>query len=223
MTLNYTTKFSNKRKTLGLVVERDKSVVVLAPVGTSDDTVERFVEKKKFWLFEKINFSPKLGEPKPESPFISGKSISYLGKNYKLDTVNEPIEGIHFASKFLISKSNLDQAPELLNIWYKEKAKEKITPKVMQYARQLGVEYNNILISDLKYTWGSCTLKGNLNFNWRLIKAPHFVINYIVIHEIAHLIELNHSKRFWNIVKVQMPNYMEAKMWLKECGESLLT
>lgn len=221
MTLDYTTKYSDKRKTLGLVVERDKSVVVLAPSGTSSDTIERFVERRKFWLFEKINYSPKFGEPKPETPFVSGKSILYLGKNYKLDVVQESIEGIHFSNKFLISKDSLDQAPEMLTSWYKEKAKEKIAPKVERYARQLGVEHNNIFISDLKYRWGSCTLKGNLNFNWRLIKAPHFVINYVVIHELAHLLELNHSERFWNIVRVQMPNYLEAKEWLKKNGEGM--
>lgn len=219
MTLNYTTKYSDKRKTLGLVVERDKSVVVLAPNGTSQETIEDFVERKKFWLFEKINYSPKFGDKPPETPFISGKAITYLGKNYKLDVVDEAFEGIRFSSKFLISRNNLRQAPQILTDWYKEKAKEKITPKVERYARQIGVDYKGILISDLKYRWGSCTLKSNLNFNWRLIKAPHFVINYVVIHELAHLIELNHSDRFWNIVKVQMPNYLEAKEWLRENGE----
>jgi predicted metal-dependent hydrolase len=219
MTITYTTKYSQKRKTLGLIVERDKSVVVLAPDGTSTETVEAFVERKKFWLFEKIKYSPKFGEPKPQTPFVSGKAIPYLGKNYKLDVVEESIDGIHFASKFQVSRDKLDRAPRLLFIWYKDRAKEKIIPKVERYARQLGVEYNDILISDLKYRWGSCTLKGNLNFNWRLIKAPHFVINYVVIHELAHLLELNHSDRFWNIVKVQMPNYLEAKEWLRVNGE----
>lgn len=219
MTLTYTTKFSEKRKTLGLVVERDKSVVVLAPKGTTDSTIELFVEKKKFWLFEKINHSPKFGEPKPEAPFISGKAIPYLGKNYKLDVVKTPMDGIAFHGKFLLAQQNLQHGKAILEQWYKQKAKEKITPLVERYAMQLGVEYNDILISDLKYRWGSCTLKGNLNFNWRLIKAPQFVINYVVIHELAHLIELNHSERFWNIVKVQMPNYLEAKEWLKGNGE----
>jgi predicted metal-dependent hydrolase len=219
MTLTYTTKFSEKRKTLGLVVERDKSVVVLAPKGTTDSTIELFVEKKKFWLYEKINHSPKFGEPKPETPFISGKAIPYLGKNYKLDVVKTSIDGIVFEGKFLLSQQNLQYGKTILEQWYKEKAKEKITPLVKRYSLQLGVEYNDILISDLKYRWGSCTLKGNLNFNWRLIKAPQFVINYVVIHELAHLIELNHSERFWNIVKVQMPNYLEAKEWLKGNGE----
>lgn len=221
MPLTYSTKYSDKRKTLGLIVERDKSVVVLAPTGTSQETVDVFVNKKKFWLFEKINYSPKFGEPKPETPFISGKAIPYLGKNYKLDVIIEPLEGIVFDGKFLLSQQNLQLGKAILEQWYKQKAKEKITPMVEQYAKRLGVEYNDILISDLKYRWGSCTLKGNLNFNWRLIKAPQFVINYIVIHELAHLIELNHSDRFWNIVMVQMPNYVEAKEWLKENGEGV--
>ena len=221
MSLTYSTKYSDKRKTLGLIVERDKSVVVLAPTGTSQETVDVFVNKKKFWLFEKINYSPKFGEPKPETPFISGKAIPYLGKNYKLDVIIEPLEGIVFDGKFLLSQQNLQLGKAILEQWYKQKAKEKITPMVEQYAKRLGVEYNDILISDLKYRWGSCTLKGNLNFNWRLIKAPQFVINYIVIHELAHLIELNHSDRFWNIVMVQMPNYVEAKEWLKENGEGV--
>lgn len=219
MTLEYTTKYSVKRKTLGLVVERDKSVVVLAPSGTSREILDDFIERKKFWLFEKINYSPKFGEPKPETPFLSGKAIHYLGKNYKLDVVEDEIEGITFNGKFLISKENLLQGKALLEQWYKQKAKEKIKPLAERYAQQLGVAYNDILISDLKYRWGSCTLKGNLNFNWRIIKTPQYVITYIVIHELAHLLELNHSERFWNIVKVQMPNYLEAKAWLKENGE----
>ena len=222
MTLTYTSKFSEKRKTLGLVVERDKSVVVLAPQGTNPETLDAFVEKRKFWLFEKMHYSPKFGEPKMETPFISGKAIAYLGKNYKLDVTDEPMDGIAFKGKFLISRQNLQDGKAILEGWYKDKAKLKIVPLVERYAKQLGVEYNNILISDLKYRWGSCTLKGNLNFNWRLIKAPQFVINYVVVHELAHLLELNHSERFWNIVKVQMPNYLEAKEWLRGNGEEVL-
>ncbi|MBL7794546.1 MAG: M48 family metallopeptidase [Saprospiraceae bacterium] len=222
MTLQYTTKFSEKRKTLGLVVERDKSVVVLAPNGTSRETLDAFIDKKRFWLYEKINHTPKFGDPNPETPFISGKAIPYLGKNYKLDITDEPIEGIAFKGKFLLSRQNLQDGKAILEGWYKDKAKQKIVPLVERYAKQLGVEYNTILISDLKYRWGSCTLKGNLNFNWRLIKAPQFVINYVVIHELAHLLELNHSERFWNIVKVQMPNYLEAKEWLRGNGGEVL-
>ncbi len=222
MTFTYQTRYSDKRKTLGLVVERDKSVVVLAPIGTKDSTIDQFVNKRRSWLHEKLNYSPKFKEDKTDTPFTSGKALLYLGRNYKLDVVNDSPEDFHFSNKFTISKSNLNRGPVFLEAWYKDKAKEKITPKVEQYAKQLGVEYKGILISDLKYRWGSCTLKGNLNFNWRLIKAPHFVINYVVVHELAHLLELNHSERFWNIVRVQLPNYLEAKVWLKENGEFII-
>jgi predicted metal-dependent hydrolase len=219
MSLTFETRYSDRRKTIGLVVERDKSVVVLAPSGTSEKDINQFVDKKKFWLFEKLNYSRKFSEKKHAAPFISGKAVPYLGRNYKLDVVKLQVEGIQFANKFLISNSNLKTGPSLLEDWYKQRAKEKITPKVEYYANQLGVEYKAILISDLKFRWGSCTLKNNLNFNWRLIKVPHFVINYVVVHELAHLLELNHSERFWNIVRVQLPNYLEAKVWLRENGE----
>lgn len=222
MALAYTTKYSEKRKTLGLVVERDKSIVVLAPTGTSREILDNFIERKKFWLYEKVNYSPKFGERKEETPFASGKSIPYLGKNYKLDVADKEFDGIMFNGKFLISRPHQADGKTLLEQWYKQKAKEKIAPIAEQYAQILGVSYNSILISDLKYRWGSCTLKGNLNFNWRLIKTPQYVIKYIVIHELAHLLELNHSERFWNIVKIQMPNYLEAKEWLKENGEWVL-
>ena len=79
----------------------------------------------------------------------------------------------------------------------------------------MGVRYNDILISDLKYRWGSCTPKNNLNFNWRLIKAPMRVIEYIIVHELTHLLEPNHTADFWAIVRNQLPDYLKSKEWLK--------
>jgi predicted metal-dependent hydrolase len=85
----------------------------------------------------------------------------------------------------------------------------------------MGVEFNLAKITDSKYLWGSCTSKNNVNFNWRLIKAPMFVINYVVVHELAHLLESNHTSTFWNIVAVQVPNYQLAKNWLRDNGNTL--
>ena len=98
---------------------------------------------------------------------------------------------------------------------------EKITPKVRYHAKNMGVEYNKVLISDLKYRWGSCTPKDNLNFNWRLIKAPMFVIDYVIVHELAHLMESNHTAQFWNIIEAHLPGSQKAKDWLKEHGAIL--
>lgn len=123
----------------------------------------------------------------------------------RLEVISEDFDGILFDSRFLISKSSAAQATELLRGWYIKKAKDKIVPQARFYARHMGVSYNNILISDLKYGWGSCTPKNNLNFNWRLIKAPMRVIEYVIVHELAHLLESNHTANFWGVVKTQLP------------------
>jgi hypothetical protein len=89
------------------------------------------------------------------------------------------------------------------------------------HARALGVDIAEIKIVDNRFRWGSCTLKDNVNLNWRLIKAPMFVIDYVIVHELAHLIETNHTPRFWNIVRTQTPTMEKAKAWLKENGQLL--
>jgi len=83
------------------------------------------------------------------------------------------------------------------------------------------VEYNKITISDIQLRWGSCTPKNNININYRIIKAPAFVSNYIIVHELTHLLELNHTKEFWQIVRTAYPKYDETKKWLLEKGELL--
>ena len=90
-----------------------------------------------------------------------------------------------------------------------------------QHARDLGVEVAKVKIVDNRYRWGSCTQNSNVNINWRLIKAPMFVVDYVVIHELAHLIEANHTPRFWNIVKTQIAQADKARQWLKEHGQLL--
>lgn len=96
-----------------------------------------------------------------------------------------------------------------------------ILPRVRSHAKALGVEYNQAKIVDARYRWGSCTVKNNVNFNWRLIKAPSWMIDYVIAHELAHLIEANHTPRFWNIVRTQAPKAEKAKLWLSENGHLL--
>lgn len=220
MEIEYTIKYS-KRKTLSIVVERDRSIVVRAPLDTSKEIIEKEINKRKFLLFQKINHPQKYETPKPRKEFVSGESLLYLGKYHKLEVLQEDIEGIRFDNKFYISKANQNKAEELFRGWYLKLAQEKIIPKVILHAKNLGVKYKNIKIRDLKYRWGSCTPKDNINFNWRLIKAPIYVIDYIIVHELTHLIESNHSEEFWNIVSIQLPHYNKAKEWLKENGNLL--
>ncbi|MBL0201323.1 MAG: M48 family metallopeptidase [Chitinophagaceae bacterium] len=222
MKIDYSIKYS-VRKTISIIVERDRTVVVRAPLNTNKEIIETEINKRKFLLFQKINHPQKYTLPKGRKEFVSGEALLYFGKYYKLEVSDKVFEGIEFDSKFIISRPHQKEAKQLFKIWYIKQAEDKIIPKVKNYAQQLGVNYQKIAILDLKYRWGSCTPKDNINFNWRLIKAPGFVIDYIIVHELTHLIESNHTPEFWNIVSIQLPHYDKAKEWLKENGNLLET
>jgi hypothetical protein len=219
MDLKYDLIYSD-RKTIGISVERDKRIIVRAPIKIPEEEIKKFIERKKYWIYTKLNH-PQKYQNNSKKEFISGASILYLGRHYKLNVVKDNLDGIKFTNKFIISKENKDKARAMFKRWYIKKTKEKIIPKVKQYAKNMGVKYSAINIKEFKYRWGSCTSKNNLNFNWRLIKAPLFVIEYVIVHELAHLIEPNHSSRFWNIVKTQVPKFSKAKEWLKNNGHFL--
>ena len=223
MELAYTVKRSGKRRKLTITVERDRTVVVHAPANASDEVIHRVVESKRQWIHEKISHQKKyddLPHP-PGKELVSGESALYLGRQYRIEMVESGLKEIRFNQRFMVPLSHGGRKRGLLRDWYITRANEKILPRVRRHAHQLGVEYRRAKIVNIRYRWGSCTVKDNVNFNWRLIKAPMFVIDYVIVHELAHLIEANHTPRFWNIVRVQVPTVEKARSWLSENGQVL--
>jgi len=221
--LEYRIQRSAKRRQLTITVERDRSVVVHAPEGFADDRIRRLVESRRLWIYEKTNHRQKY-HALPHGPgkeLVSGESALYLGRQYRIEVVREGMTKVRFNRRFLIPASLGGNREEALRDWYIGKAGEKLRPRVKAHARQLGVEVAEVKIADNRYRWGSCTIRNNIGLNWRLIKAPMFVIDYVIVHELAHLIEANHTPRFWNIVRTQAPMMDKAKDWLKENGQLL--
>lgn len=216
---DYTIEYS-ARKHLMLEVDRDTQLVVKAPFDTPIEQIEAAIEKKKLWIYQKLQHPQKYETNLPEKVLKSGETFEYLGKNYKLKIIEEQ-NVFRFKNRFYLSANLKTTGKELFVKWYQAKAREKMEPLIKHYASMLGVHYEKIMVSDLRFRWGSCTPKRNLNFNWRLIKAPHFVLNYIIVHELVHLIEPNHSARFWDLVAVTYPKYQEAKEWLRLNGQKL--
>ncbi|MDI6744249.1 MAG: SprT family zinc-dependent metalloprotease [Thermodesulfovibrionales bacterium] len=206
----------SKRRTIALEVARDASLVVRAPYRTPLYFIEKVVFKKRFWIKEKQEFVRNRYEKIVLKEFVSGEGFLYLGNTYKLEFVDISDISIEFNNNFQISRKYSDTAKELLIAWYKEQAYHKISERVDRYASMTGLKYTEVKISDAQKRWGSCSAKGNLNFSWRLIMAPLRVIDYVVVHELAHLEEKNHSKKFWNKIKIMMPDYEHYKDWLKE-------
>jgi len=220
MQVDYEVIYSN-RKTLGLTVERDGSVVVRAPHGTPAATIQEAIDQKKLWLYEKIGDERKYPLRPLQKEFVSGEAIPYLGRHYRLDIVKDDLPGLVFQSRFMLSRGQQPQAAALFREWYIARANQHLPDRSRHFASALGVNFNRVLVSDLRVRWGSCTPKNNLNFNWRIMKAPPFVVDYVVIHELAHLLEPNHTPRFWNIVAVQTPRCELAKKWLRDNGNLL--
>lgn len=223
MDLIYTIRRSDKRRKLTITVERDRSIVVHAPKRLSDEKIRNIVESKRQWIHEKIGHPQKyqsLPHP-PGKELVSGESALYLGRQYRIEVIETGLESIQFNHCFLVPAAGGKKRTETLKEWYVGKAREKIIPRVNIHTRALGVDVADVRIVDNRYRWGSCTLNDNINLNWRLIKAPMFVIDYVIVHELAHLMEANHTPRFWNIVRAQTPTMDKAKAWLKEHGQLL--
>jgi hypothetical protein len=223
MDIKYLIKRSAKRRKLTITVERDRSIVVHAPEGLSDEKIEQVITSKRQWIYEKIGHPQKYSSlpHAPGKELVNGESLLYLGRQYKVQLLNDEMNEVRFDQKFYfpaVENKGISRS-ELLRQWYIKRAEEKIAPRVMNFARDLGVKVEKVKIVDNQFRWGSCTVNNNVNFSWRLIKSPMFVVDYIIVHELAHLIESNHTPLFWNIVSAQLPKMEKAKLWLKENGQ----
>lgn len=223
MDIDYTIIRSPKRRRLAITVERDRTVVVRAPEGVSDERIRRAVDSRRQWIYEKTRHPRKYREPPhpPGKELVSGESALYLGRSHRVEVVESGLSEIRFSGRFYIPASRAVNRKKVLREWYIQRALETIVPRVERCARELGVRYSRVKIVDNRYRWGSCTPNNNIHFNWRLIKAPMFVIDYAIVHELAHLIEADHTPRFWNIVRARSPMMDKARTWLRENGQLL--
>ena len=176
---------------------------------------------------DKIKPAPK------EKEFMTGEKLPYLGRRYRLEVNPAEISIVEvklYQGKFIIDypvdiEDKEEQRREKIRValidWYREHAKEKINERVDKYKIKLDVEPNNVVVKKQKKRWGSCSNKNNLNFNWKIIMAPMSIVDYLVVHELTHLIHDNHSRDFWSTVAAIIPDIKEKKEWLKVNGRRL--
>jgi len=222
------------RKTMGINIEDAKTVTVRSPKKLSVEKIEDVLKEKKVWILTKL---AKMEEIKPapkEKEFMTGEKLSYLGRRYMLEISNR--EGVDEVQVKLYQGTFVVEYPADLDndetkrreaireefiSWYREHAEAKIKERVDKYKEDLDVEPNNIVIKKQNKRWGSCSSKGNLNFNWKIIMAPMSVVDYLVVHELVHLLEDNHSREYWKTVESIIPDYREKREWLRVNGRRL--
>lgn len=219
--IEYTLKRS-RRKTSSIYVERDGSISVLVPQQLSDREIEAMIEQKRYQIYSHLAQWEDANTKRVYREFVNGEGFYYLGRNYKLEIVaNQEVPLKLKNGCFSLRKKNLPKAKEAFIEFYKEKGRKRIPERVEYYRKLLDVNPNEIKIMELQNRWGSWTPKGNVNFHWKTMMAPLTIIDYIIAHELTHLIHPNHSEAFWNELDKVMPDYLQKKSWLKLNGAGM--
>jgi predicted metal-dependent hydrolase len=211
----------SKRRTIALIIDREGKLIVRAPLRATQKQIRDLVGLKEEWIKSKqklVNTTYALVKPKK---YVNGEAFLYLGNYYRLEIIPEPDHPIRLSDQFYLSRERLPQAEQVFKSWYTAQAKRVISERVQWYAARYRFKVNQIRITNAQTRWGSCSPNGNLNFSWRLVMAPMQVIDYVVVHELVHLHEKNHSRRFWERVRIILPDYRKQVQWLKTYGYSL--
>jgi len=210
----------SKRKTITLQVCDDATLIVKAPFKTGDNIIKQVINNHHKWLENKKKEILSRDIKYFKKKFVNGEGFLYLGQTYRLKLVNahQPRESLALNDGYFYLQENVIDRRDAFLVWYKKKAYENISERVRWYAQKRGFRYHQVKISNAQKQWGSCTHLSNLNFSWRLVMAVPAVIDYVVVHELVHLIEKNHSRSFWNKVQLIIPDYEKHRNWLKKNG-----
>jgi predicted metal-dependent hydrolase len=207
-----------RRKTLGITVHTDQRVTVRAPEGTPLDIVEAVVLKKGSWIVKKRQNFEEYLPTLPPRRYVSGETHLYLGRRYRLKVIEDRNEGVKLLhGRFILhvrDKTDLDRKKKLLEKWYRQRAKivfkERLTA-VYSHAARHGIPYPEMKIRLMKKRWGSCSTKGTILLNLKLIQTPKASIDYVIIHELAHIKEHNHGRAYYNLLDKLMPTWKERR------------
>jgi predicted metal-dependent hydrolase len=218
------TLIRSRRKTASIYIERDGKVSVLVPEKLTARQIDDILESKRKWIYQSLAEWQDLNANRIQRDYVNGEGFLYLGRSYRLTLVSELPEPLMLRDGYFCLRATKGSAPDadaVFREFYRAKGAVRIPPRVAYFQTKMGVKSKSIRIMDLKHRWASCTASGNLNFHWKCMMAPLTVIDYIVVHELAHLIHSNHSAAFWNEVDKVMPDFQERKIWLRDNGAGM--
>ena len=214
--LTFTVRRSARRKTLGLTVDRGGERVIHCPESATTDTLARWTRPKLLWVQGKLALKEELAPLVREPEYVSGENFRYLGHHYHLTLVPQQEEALRFdGQRFLMRKAATPAGTAHFRRWYIEHGQARIAERVEWLSRRTGLRPSGVKLRDLGFRWGSCGRNGMLFFNWRLLQFPMRLVDYVVVHELAHLLESNHSPAFWSVLDRAMPDWQARKEELR--------
>jgi hypothetical protein len=209
----------SRRKTIALIIQADGSLEVRAPLRTTERQIRVLLEEKAEWIRTRQALALRL-QPKPKQ-FIPGEEFLFLGKSYRLEFRDSSRQALTLDWAFYLNPAQLPRAQVVFISWYKEQARQVLSERVAWFSNRYRISCGQIKITSARTRWGSCSSRGTLSFTWRLVMAPLAVIDYVVVHELVHMLERNHSKAYWEKVAAILPDYKQRLVWLKKNGHLL--
>ena len=216
----------SKRKSLSIAIQPDGNLLVKAPFFMTDAEIVKWVKTKTGWIIRQRAKIQEQWQQNPPKQYVTGEKFLYLGEEYELEVrLSEGRAGMAGIAddKIIVFAKTADstEVQKILVNWYDKQAKAVISKRVRYFAERMGESYGKITIKNQQKRWGSCSSARNLNFNRRLIMAPQEVLDYVVVHELCHLRQMNHSKEFWQEVEMVLPDYKMHKKRLETIGQLL--
>ncbi len=211
----------SKRQSFSLEVKPDGRLIVRAPETATDKQVNAIVAQKTAWILQtRAKVARRFPAAQPRT-FAPGDVFWYLGEQYPLQLTGRKRPSLELDGVFLLSRSAQDHAKDVFIKWYREETRQITQSLIEKYISQNNFKVNQVTITSARTRWGSCSGRNNLNFTYRLSMAPLHVIEYVVIHELAHLKVRNHSSAFWKEVNALWPDYQRDRKWLQQHGPLL--
>jgi len=217
----------SKRKTLSIIVKPDLKVLVKAPENASNDKIKQKVHKKATWIIKQKNYFQEFLPLQPEKRYVSGESFKYLGKQYRLKVYKSKVESVKLKSGYINIytplKNDKLKIKNQLDNWYSKLAfirfEKRLTELFPKFKRYTPKAYT-FKLRKMKNRWGSCTPKGKISINPNLIKASSLCIDYVLIHELCHLVIPNHSSKFYDLLTKMEPNWVDIKNKLERTAHN---
>jgi hypothetical protein len=214
---------SRRRRTLEIIVGRRGDLRVYAPVSAPEREVQAWVRRKLLWVHRQLAKSQAIGAKTIRPEFASGENFSYLGRMYRLQLVDRQRQALRLdGSAFLLRRDAREKAELWFRSWYRRHGLPWLEERVRLIAPRLSVSPAGVVVRDLGYRWGSCNRKGGVYFHWKLLQLPVRLIDYVIVHEMAHLAVAHHGPAFWGSVERALPDWRERKNELAEFGVGFL-
>lgn len=230
--IDYTVHHHSSRQDVTIAVDWISGVSITVPEGTNQEHIETVLKRKARWILRKLAEFREIKHLSTHHEFVSGEKFPYLGRQCRLkvqasaDTVDASLtfHNGRFLAVVPVSSSPTWREEQLRNAfrdWYVTHGLDKVRQRVEFFGSRLGLQPSKVVVKDQRARWGSCTKGGTININWRVLMAPMRIVDYVIVHEMSHMIHPDHSVEFWTLLSSVMPDYDQRKEWLRIHGPTL--